>query len=351
MKTQIDVLRELRGKLVFQLIKLVQPLGWILIAASVELIFSFYFKIGILLYFACFFALIFFGYKAEAASKRNTCLALAIVPLIRIFSVAMPVSEIPLNYWYAIFSIPLFLSAFTTARFLRITPLSLGFSKANLPRQLLIGLLGLPLGWAGAQVFLTLPAGKSQQYPNIWFTAIILIVCTGFLEELIFRGILYQTVREQLGSRQSLFMVSFLNACLYISNLSWQQFIFVFLATMVLTEIFRRYRSLLGISLVHGLMNIVLFRLRTGAIASTVTTVTISCNFLYPNLIDYVGRAIVFTLIFLLMSKEFLPQVLDLAPLEKQKADFIAKLPDLAILPFLFVFAYIMVFHSLEVLK
>ncbi len=322
-----------------------------LLGAGIELAFSSYFKIGILLYFAWFFALIIFGYKAQVVSQRNIYLALAMVPLIRIFSVAMPVSEIPLNYWYAVFSIPIFLSAFTTARFLGLNPEDIGLSKVKLPRQIILGLLGLPLGWTGAQVFLKLPTGTSQQYPDFWLTVIILIVCTGFLEELVFRGILYQTVREQWGSRTSLVLVSFLNASLYISNLSWQQFLLVFVAAMIFTEIFRRHKSLLAVSLAHGLFNIVLYRLRTGAVASTVTTITISCNFLYTDLIDYVGGTIVFTLIFLLVSREFLPEVLAVSFLEKHQADFVAKLPDLAILPFLFVFAYIMTFHALGVLK
>ena len=84
---------------------------------------------------------------------------------------------------------------------------------------------------------------------------------------------------------------------------------------------------------------------------SIVTEATVVANLLNAKLIDLVGQIVIFSLIFLLISKEYLSQTIDSVPIEKQKADFLVKLPDLAILPFLFVFSYVIVVHALGVLN
>ena len=83
---------------------------------------------------------------------------------------------------------------------------------------------------------------------------------------------------------------------------------------------------------------------------STVTEATVVANLLNVKLIDLVGQIVIFSLIFLLISKEYLSQFAG-SPIEKQKADFLVKLPDLAILPFLFVFSYVIIVHALGVLN
>lgn len=88
---------------------------------------------------------------------------------------------------------------------------------------------------------------------------------------------------------------------------------------------------------------------------STVTTAVIAANSANSGLISAVGAIIIVSLILLLMSKEYLAQFLEPAPLNKDKEEnpigFLIKLPNLAIPPFLFVFCYIIVYHALALMK
>ncbi|NLO90176.1 MAG: CPBP family intramembrane metalloprotease [Clostridia bacterium] len=67
------------------------------------------------------------------------------------------------------------------------------------------------------------------------YSAVILIVCTGFLEELIFRGMIYRAAKEKMGTKQSLILVSLINAAMHISNLSFLHVVFVFLLAVLIT--------------------------------------------------------------------------------------------------------------------
>lgn len=82
---------------------------------------------------------------------------------------------------------------------------------------------------------------------------------------------------------------------------------------------------------------------------STVTAATAAA--FGTNLIDKVGQIIIFSLILLLIYREYLPLFIESSALEREKRAFLMRLPDLAIPSFLFVFTYIIVFHALEVLN
>ena len=233
-----------------------------LMLAASELILALNSTAGIVLHFICFGALVLTSYKTNKDSKRILYLSYTLVPLIRIYSLAMPISELPLTYWYIIISVPLLLSAFMTVRIISFTPQKVGLTTKKLYLQLLIGIIGVPLGWVGSQLSMEIPASTSFQPQFLWLSAIVLIICTGFTEELVFRGIIYQAVLEEMDKKHAWLITSFLNASLYISNLSLVQVIYVFALAAIFTAIYNRNQNLIGISLAHGLVNITLFLIR-----------------------------------------------------------------------------------------
>jgi membrane protease YdiL (CAAX protease family) len=89
--------------------------------------------------------------------------------------------------------------------------------------------------------------------------ALILLVCTGYLEELIFRGILQQIAVGQLGRWVSPLYTSILFAILHAGYRSAADVIFVFLVGLLFAWIAGRSKSLVGVTLAHGLTNITLF--------------------------------------------------------------------------------------------
>jgi len=321
----------------------------IAIAFSVaELSFAYSGRAGILLYLFLSWILVLNGYKAVGRLASKTYICLILVPLIRIVSVALPISNLPVIYWFVLISIPLFLSTFTTARLLSIFRFDPGIVGSSLPGQLAVGCLGVIIGWAGSLLNLDKPFLFVIESQQMWLSIPTVIICTGFLEELIFRGIIYRTVEKEIGVKRAIVLVSALNASLYLSNLSITQFFYVFAAMLVFSVVYARQRSLIGVSLAHGLLNITLALNSKVLLTSTVTAATWTANVFNTALIDLVGETVIFTLIFLLMFKEYFPQRLQSSPIEKQKAGFLLKLPDLLIPSFLFVFSYIIVVHALK---
>jgi len=88
--------------------------------------------------------------------------------------------------------------------------------------------------------------------------ALILLFSTGFLEELLFRGIMQRTATETL-SQFGLVYVALVFAALHIGYKSIPDLIFVFTVGLFFGWTVQKTHSILGVTLAHGLTNIILF--------------------------------------------------------------------------------------------
>ena len=95
-------------------------------------------------------------------------------------------------------------------------------------------------------------------FEAIWLPALILIVFTGVLEEIIFRGIIQQASLATYG-RFGIFFVAVLFAILHIGWGSLLDVVFVFGVALVFGIVTQRTGSLLGVTISHSLTNICLF--------------------------------------------------------------------------------------------
>jgi membrane protease YdiL (CAAX protease family) len=189
--------------------------------------------------------------------KLLYCLALA--PLIRLLSLSMPLALFQPVYWYAIIGLPLFLAALLAQRLTGYTPAEVGLSPGRLlPLQALAGLSGLGLGYLEYRILHPAPLAPAFNLGSVWLPALILLLFTGFLEELIFRGLLQRASQALLGSLGPLY-VSLAFAVLHIGYRSLADFAFVFAAGLLFSQVAGRTRSIWGVTLAHGLTNIALF--------------------------------------------------------------------------------------------
>lgn len=193
-------------------------------------------------------------------------LSLALGPMIRILSLAIPLSGVPLQYWYLIIGLPLFATTFMIIKIagyhIQELNLSLGSSKKrwqNALNQAGIGLIGVPLGFIEFSILKPLPLVQQLVWQELVVAALILLIFTGFAEELIFRGVLLRAADGFLGGDVSLLYVSALFAVLHITHLSVLDVAFVFGVAVLFTVMVRHTGSLLGVTLAHGLTNINLF--------------------------------------------------------------------------------------------
>jgi membrane protease YdiL (CAAX protease family) len=198
-------------------------------------------------------------------SNSRLVLSLSLVPLIRIISLSLPLADIPQIWWYPIIYLPLLAAAVVVARLLDCKPKDIGLSFGLIPVQLVVGLLGLGFGIAEYFILVNLPAEPlieplvtEPTWQATWLPALILMFSTGFIEEFIFRGVMQRTAVEAFGG-WGIVYVSFLFAILHIGFLSWIDVAFVFAIALFFGWVVKKTGSLFGVSLSHGITNIMLF--------------------------------------------------------------------------------------------
>jgi membrane protease YdiL (CAAX protease family) len=191
-------------------------------------------------------------------------LSLAIVPLIRIISLSLPLADIPQIWQYPIVYVPLLATAIVLVRTLDLEAGDVGIRLGFIPLQLAVGLVGVGLGIVEYLILTPEPLVAELTWQTAWLPALILLLATGFVEEFIFRGVLQRTAIEAFGS-WGIVYVSSIFAVLHIgwiradSPLAWLDVFFVFVVALFFGWVVKKTGSLLGVTLSHGITNIVLF--------------------------------------------------------------------------------------------
>jgi len=191
--------------------------------------------------------------------EQKFLFALALAPLIRLLSLSMPLLQFQFSYWYMVIGAPLLLSALLVLRLTGYKPSQVGLTLGKgLPLQIVVAFTGLGLGYLEYQILKPEPLVESFSLQNIWLPALILLVFTGFLEELIFRGLMQRAALATIKKLGPLY-ISLLFAVLHIGYRSLTDFVFVFLVGLFFSLVVGRTRSILGVTLAHGITNIALF--------------------------------------------------------------------------------------------
>jgi membrane protease YdiL (CAAX protease family) len=191
-------------------------------------------------------------------AHRPLLLSLTLVPLVRIISLAMPLVNIPQIWWYPIIYVPLLLAAIVVLRTLDYRIWQVGLSFNRLPVQLMVALTGMVFGVC--EYFILRPEAMMSEltWQAIWLPALVLILSTGFVEELIFRGVMQRSSLDAFGG-WGIVYISSLFAILHIGYLSWIDVIFVFIIALFFGWVVKKTGSLLGVTLSHGFTNVMLF--------------------------------------------------------------------------------------------
>lgn len=214
---------------------------------------------GIACHIVILVALLVHPAVATRYPHRPLLLSLALVPLVRIISLCMPLANIPQIWWYPIIYAPLLAAAVGVMRILNYRPEQVGLTSNSLPVQLVVALTGV--GFGVVEYFILAEEATTtglvlQQTPLL--AAFLLLVCTGFIEEFIFRGVLQRSAVEAFGG-WGIVYVSLLFATLHMGFLSGIEVAFVFVVALFFGWVVKKTGSLLGVTLSHGITNIVLY--------------------------------------------------------------------------------------------
>lgn len=249
---------------------------------------------GIIFHSLILITLLFHGAISRQMIRRRFLLALTLAPLIRILSISLPLAGFPLTFWYIGIGSLLFVATYFTARVTQMKANRLGFRVRSWKTELSIALIGPLLGFLEFFILRPNPLIDRLSWSTFWLPALSLLIFTGLLEELIFRGLIQESATESLG-RLGLIYSAVLFAILHMGYLSLVDVLFVLGVGLMFGLIVSRTRSLIGVSLAHGLTNISMYLLYPFLLANT--TITYSSPSMPPELLvppdslpHFVGR-------------------------------------------------------------
>jgi membrane protease YdiL (CAAX protease family) len=184
--------------------------------------------------------------------------ALSLAPLIRILSLSFPLQDVDLIYWYAIIAAPLLVAILFIASTIGLKREELGLTVRALRLQMLVASSGLAFGVVEYFILEPEPLIEGLTWASFLIPALILLIATGLVEELAFRGVLQSAAATALG-KGALLYVATLFAVLHVGYRSPLDVAFVFCIGLFYGWVVAKTRSLLGVTLSHGLANVVLF--------------------------------------------------------------------------------------------
>ena len=238
---------------------MIEAIIYLLAIAVAELITVFYLPLwGIVCHTVILVALIVHSAVATRYPHRQLVLSLALVPLVRIISLCMPLANIPQIWWYPIIYVPLLAAAVVVMRIFNYRPEQVGLTFKWLPVQLGVALTAV--GFGVVEYFILKPEAMVVEltWQVAWLPSLMILVFTGFVEEFIFRGVLQCSAVEAFRW-WGIVYISLIFAILHMGFLSWIDVIFVFVVALFFGWVVKKTGSLLGVSLSHGITNIVLY--------------------------------------------------------------------------------------------
>jgi CAAX protease family protein len=182
-----------------------------------------------------------------------------VIPIIRIIGLLIPSMDIQPIYWFIILSVPLFVAAYLIMKSQGLSIKHVGLTWGNKKVQLVIALTGIILGIIEYIILKPTPLIVGNDFIILIFASIILIISTGLAEELLFRGIIQKNAENVFGSVIGLLYSTILFTTLYLGWNSFNDLIFILIVTLFYGYAYQKTRSIVGISISHGITNSFLF--------------------------------------------------------------------------------------------
>jgi membrane protease YdiL (CAAX protease family) len=198
------------------------------------------------------------GFVGESR-RRYFILGLSLVPLIRIISLSLPLTDLPQIYWYPLIYAPLLAATVVVMWVVGLKPRDVGLAIHNIPLQIVVAVVtGAAFGIIEYLILRPEPLVVSLTFEQVWLPAVILLLTTGFVEELIFRGVLQELAESAMGM-WGLIYVSLIFAILHVGFFSFLDVVFIVFIALFYAVVRKKTGSLLGVILSHGITNSVLF--------------------------------------------------------------------------------------------
>lgn len=186
--------------------------------------------------------------------------SLALIPLYILFTSSLPWFFLDQQYLLpAVYACVLGLCFWHIYRHNLSLKNILGFKKEKLLKYILIGLvIGVPLGVAEYFVLRPVPEFPSFEVRYLLRDIVYMFLFVGLAEELLFRGLIQQDLKEAFGWKWALIGSSVLFTVMHLTWRSMLELVFVFLSALVLGGLYLKTKSLTASIIAHGMNNVML---------------------------------------------------------------------------------------------
>ena len=198
---------------------------------------------GVLAHATVLLALVAVSLRQPAGPAQQLTLTMALVPLIRMLSLTLPAAIVPIVYWYLEIGLAAFEGIFLTMRRLDLTPRDVGLRSAPIREVVAVGLAGAVLGIPAYLIVGPVDLGQGGGLVGLAVASAVVIVFVGFLEELLFRGLI-QTAGTQLFSRGGVIVSVGATVLMYSASLNPRYVIFAALVAAFFGLVARRSGSI-----------------------------------------------------------------------------------------------------------
>jgi membrane protease YdiL (CAAX protease family) len=181
---------------------------------------------------------------------------LALLPLLRFFSLTMPTREVSPYFWYLLIGAPLLTAIVLVARYIHYSPVDAGIWRWS-QQQGVLAAAGLPLGVIAYLSFHRIPVVESHEIPYLIIGAGILVVFLGLVEELIFRALIQSHLCALYGGTRGVVITAALSAVFSSGSRSPVTMLFTFVVALGFGWVVYTERSIMGVAIAHGLIGIV----------------------------------------------------------------------------------------------
>jgi membrane protease YdiL (CAAX protease family) len=200
------------------------------------------------------------GTQVTDRKRGRLYLACSIMAMVRIVSFAIAPAFISGVWFYVFAELPFLAAAITASRVFQLSLTDLGITRPRfLPLSLLVIASGVGAGWIEAQIIHPAALAPGLRLGQVWLPVLLLVVSTGLVEEVVFRGLIQYTCTQFFGPLIGVVYTALGWALLHIGWLSWADVGYVFCVGLVWGSIRYWNRSILDLAVAHGIANVMLF--------------------------------------------------------------------------------------------
>lgn len=200
--------------------------------------------------------------RRVAPTLSHLLVALAPAPLIRIVSLTSPLAQFSYVQWFTILAVIIYASIVTAVKILKpkLPDIGLRLPEArHYPLEGAVILAGLLFGWLEWHILTPGALVADLSIRSLIAPVIVLYVSTGLLEELLFRGLMQRYAMGALGKWLGVAFVTLVFAALHTGWNSFLDVLFVGSVGLIYSLVVLRTKSILGVSISHGITNAMLF--------------------------------------------------------------------------------------------